>query len=115
MISITFIPKYMQLCMFNDSKCLLRFQGLQQYLDSGKSLTFPDGILVNGQTGATFSGDQGHFLHWQSVCLTLKAEVNICVVTLLYFELFFQVKLTCSEYRTWVCRPPSTLGFRDIK
>nr|XP_043614995.1 L-ascorbate oxidase homolog [Erigeron canadensis] len=34
-------------------------KGLQQYLDSGRSLTFPDGILVNGQTGSTFSGDQG--------------------------------------------------------
>ncbi|XP_071711118.1 L-ascorbate oxidase homolog [Rutidosis leptorrhynchoides] len=34
-------------------------KGLQQYLDSGRSLTFPDGILVNGQTGTTFSGDQG--------------------------------------------------------
>ncbi|MFS7947712.1 putative L-ascorbate oxidase [Helianthus anomalus] len=34
-------------------------KGLQQYLDLGKSLTFPDGILVNGQTGNTFTGDQG--------------------------------------------------------
>ncbi|GJZ89770.1 L-ascorbate oxidase [Tanacetum coccineum] len=34
-------------------------KGLQAYLESGRSLTFPDGILVNGQTGTTFSGDQG--------------------------------------------------------
>lgn len=34
-------------------------KGLQQYLESGRSLPFPDGILVNGQTRTTFSGDQG--------------------------------------------------------
>ncbi|XP_057500611.1 L-ascorbate oxidase homolog [Actinidia eriantha] len=34
-------------------------KALQQYLDSGKSLPFPDGILINGQTHSTFSGDQG--------------------------------------------------------
>lgn len=32
---------------------------LQQSLDSGKSLPFPDGILINGQARTTFSGDQG--------------------------------------------------------
>ncbi|KAL6993692.1 hypothetical protein U1Q18_011804 [Sarracenia purpurea var. burkii] len=34
-------------------------KALQQYLDSGKSLPFPDGILINGQGRSTFSGDQG--------------------------------------------------------
>ncbi|KAJ9562315.1 hypothetical protein OSB04_007475 [Centaurea solstitialis] len=34
-------------------------KGLQQYLESGRTLPFPDGILVNGQTRTTFSGDQG--------------------------------------------------------
>ncbi|KAJ0096807.1 hypothetical protein Patl1_28774 [Pistacia atlantica] len=33
---------------------------LQQTLDSGKSLPFPDGVLINGQAHTTFSGDQGH-------------------------------------------------------
>ncbi|XP_052206093.1 L-ascorbate oxidase homolog [Diospyros lotus] len=32
---------------------------LQQYLDLGKSLPIPDGILINGKTQSTFSGDQG--------------------------------------------------------
>ncbi|KAJ6678478.1 MULTI-COPPER OXIDASE [Salix viminalis] len=32
---------------------------LQAYLDSGRTLSFPDGVLINGQTYSTFSGDQG--------------------------------------------------------
>lgn len=32
---------------------------LRQTLDSGKSLPFPDGVLINGQGHTTFSGDQG--------------------------------------------------------
>ncbi|KAJ4965288.1 hypothetical protein NE237_017137 [Protea cynaroides] len=32
---------------------------LQQTLDSGKTLPFPDAILINGQTNNTFTGDQG--------------------------------------------------------
>ncbi|PIN06602.1 Multicopper oxidase [Handroanthus impetiginosus] len=32
---------------------------LQQILDSGKALPFPDGILINGHGGSSFSGDQG--------------------------------------------------------
>ncbi|KAL0380909.1 UNVERIFIED_CONTAM: L-ascorbate oxidase [Sesamum angustifolium] len=34
-------------------------QALQQVLDSGKPLSFPDGILINGQSRSSFSGDQG--------------------------------------------------------
>ncbi|KAK6128918.1 hypothetical protein DH2020_037357 [Rehmannia glutinosa] len=33
-------------------------KGLQQILDSGKPLPFPDGILINGQGRPSFSGDQ---------------------------------------------------------
>lgn len=40
----------------NMSSCC---QGLRQYLDAGKSLTFPDGVLINGQTQSSYSGDQG--------------------------------------------------------
>ncbi|KAL6961569.1 hypothetical protein U1Q18_039342, partial [Sarracenia purpurea var. burkii] len=36
---------------------------LQRKLDSGKSLPFPDGILINAQIQPTFSGDQGNFFH----------------------------------------------------
>ncbi|GMI67266.1 SKU5 similar 17 [Hibiscus trionum] len=32
---------------------------LQQSLDAGNPLPFPDGILINGQTQTSFSGDQG--------------------------------------------------------
>ncbi|EXC24855.1 L-ascorbate oxidase-like protein [Morus notabilis] len=34
-------------------------KALQGSLDSGKSLPFPDGILINGQVTTTFTGDQG--------------------------------------------------------
>ncbi|KAL3630417.1 hypothetical protein CASFOL_023401 [Castilleja foliolosa] len=34
-------------------------KGLQQILDSGKALPFADGVLINGQGRASFSGDQG--------------------------------------------------------
>ncbi|KAG2278085.1 hypothetical protein Bca52824_060640 [Brassica carinata] len=35
---------------------------LQQRLDSGGVLPFPDGMLINGQTQTTFTGDQGEFI-----------------------------------------------------
>ncbi|KAJ4965537.1 hypothetical protein NE237_017386 [Protea cynaroides] len=34
-------------------------KSLQQLLDSGKTLPFPDAILINGQGQSSFSGDQG--------------------------------------------------------
>ncbi|CAI0554228.1 unnamed protein product, partial [Linum tenue] len=37
-------------------------KALQASLDSGNSLPLPDGVLINGHTQATFSGDQGHSL-----------------------------------------------------
>lgn len=37
------------------------FQSLQESLDAGRSLPLPDGVLINGQTHSTFSGDQGYF------------------------------------------------------
>ncbi|KAL3654626.1 hypothetical protein CASFOL_001611 [Castilleja foliolosa] len=39
--------------------CSCTCQGLQQILDSGKALPFADGVLINGQGRASFSGDQG--------------------------------------------------------
>ncbi|XP_057730258.1 L-ascorbate oxidase homolog isoform X1 [Arachis stenosperma] len=36
-------------------------KALQQSLDSGKSLSFPDGLLINGQAHTTLNGDQGMF------------------------------------------------------
>ncbi|KAI4327495.1 hypothetical protein L6164_019947 [Bauhinia variegata] len=34
-------------------------KALRQSLDSGRSLAFPDGLLINGQTRTTYTGDQG--------------------------------------------------------
>lgn len=34
---------------------------MSQSLDSGKSIGFPDGLLINGQVHSTFTGDQGNF------------------------------------------------------
>ncbi|KAK8710873.1 hypothetical protein V6N13_146182 [Hibiscus sabdariffa] len=34
-------------------------QALQQSLDAGNPLPFPDGVLINGRTQSTFSGNQG--------------------------------------------------------
>lgn len=39
---------------------LFNLQTLQRFLDSGRSLPSPDGVLINGQAHSTFSGDQGH-------------------------------------------------------
>ncbi|KAL3630422.1 hypothetical protein CASFOL_023406 [Castilleja foliolosa] len=38
---------------------IMTTKGLQQILDSGKALPFADGVLINGQGWASFSGDQG--------------------------------------------------------
>lgn len=37
------------------------FQSLQETLDAGSSLPSPDGVLINGQSHSTFTGDQGYF------------------------------------------------------
>lgn len=34
-------------------------QVLQQTLDSGKDLSFPDGLIINGGQPTAFNGDQG--------------------------------------------------------
>lgn len=44
---------------------------LQQRLDSGGVLPFPDGMLINGQTQTSFTGDQGEFIKPLS-CLKKK-------------------------------------------
>ncbi|XP_023743287.1 L-ascorbate oxidase homolog [Lactuca sativa] len=51
-------------------------KGLQQYLDSGRSLPFPDGILVNGQTRTTFSGDQGQTYMFRISNMGLSTSFN---------------------------------------
>ncbi|KAI3500521.1 hypothetical protein L1887_36343 [Cichorium endivia] len=51
-------------------------KGLQQYLDSGRSLPFPDGILVNGQTRTTFSGDQGQTYMFRISNVGLSTSFN---------------------------------------
>lgn len=52
-------------------------QILRQTLDSGKSLPFPDGVLINGQGHTTFNGDQGCLLHLaKHFCVSLKNKVH---------------------------------------
>lgn len=49
---------------------------LQQTLDSGNPLPFPDGILINGQTRPTFSGDQGKTYLFRISNVGLKTSLN---------------------------------------
>ncbi|OMO56753.1 Multicopper oxidase, type 1 [Corchorus capsularis] len=49
---------------------------LQQTLDSGKSLPFPDGVLINGQTQNTFTGDQGKTYMFRISNVGLSTSLN---------------------------------------
>ncbi|KAK6923004.1 Multicopper oxidase, N-terminal [Dillenia turbinata] len=49
---------------------------LQQLLDSGKKLPFPDGVLINGQTHSTFSGDQGKTYMFRISNVGLLTSIN---------------------------------------
>lgn len=52
-------------------------KGLRQYLDSGKSLTFPDGVLINGQTQSSYSGDQGKTYLFRISNVGLSTTLNL--------------------------------------
>ncbi|XP_065874301.1 L-ascorbate oxidase homolog [Euphorbia lathyris] len=49
---------------------------LQEALDSGKSLPAPDGVLINGQTHSTFSGDQGKTYMFRISNVGLSTSLN---------------------------------------
>ncbi|CAN4079613.1 unnamed protein product [Withania somnifera] len=49
---------------------------LRQILDSGKSLPFPNGLLINGQKQSTFSGDQGKTYMFRISNVGLKNSIN---------------------------------------
>lgn len=49
---------------------------LQQILDSGKSLPFPDGVVINGQTQSSFSGDQGKTYMFRISNVGLSTSLN---------------------------------------
>ncbi|KAK8685871.1 hypothetical protein V6N13_124904 [Hibiscus sabdariffa] len=49
---------------------------LQQSLESGKSLPFPDGVLINGQTKNTFSGEQGKTYMFRISNVGLSTSLN---------------------------------------
>ncbi|KAI5665895.1 hypothetical protein M9H77_15748 [Catharanthus roseus] len=51
-------------------------KALQQTLDSGKPLPFPDGVLINGRTQTTFSGDQGKTYLFRISNVGLKTSLN---------------------------------------
>ncbi|XP_062002151.1 L-ascorbate oxidase homolog [Rosa rugosa] len=51
-------------------------QALQKSLDSGKSLPFPDGLLINGQASTTFGGDQGKTYMFRVSNVGLSTSLN---------------------------------------
>ncbi|KAL3613704.1 hypothetical protein CASFOL_041778 [Castilleja foliolosa] len=51
-------------------------KGLQQILDSGKASPFPDGVLINGQGRASFSGDQGKTYMFRVSNIGLSNSIN---------------------------------------
>ncbi|CAM8903854.1 unnamed protein product [Rhodiola kirilowii] len=51
-------------------------KALQQTLDSGKSLRFPDGVLINGQTHPAFTGEQGKTYMFRVSNVGLKTSLN---------------------------------------
>ncbi|XP_059643449.1 L-ascorbate oxidase homolog [Cornus florida] len=51
-------------------------KALQQLLDSGKSLPFPDAILINGRTQSSFTGDQGKTYMFRISNVGLSTSLN---------------------------------------
>ncbi|KAG5069861.1 hypothetical protein JHK85_002238 [Glycine max] len=49
---------------------------LRQTLDSGKSLAFPDGLLINGQAHSTFTGNQGKTYMFRISNVGLSTSIN---------------------------------------
>ncbi|OIS97837.1 PREDICTED: L-ascorbate oxidase homolog [Nicotiana attenuata] len=49
---------------------------LRQILDSGKSLPFPSGLLINGQKQSTFTGDQGKTYMFRISNVGIKNTIN---------------------------------------
>ncbi|KAJ7944389.1 L-ascorbate oxidase-like [Quillaja saponaria] len=51
-------------------------KALQQTLDSGKSLPFPDGLLISGQAHSTITGDQGKTYRFRISNVGLSTSLN---------------------------------------
>lgn len=51
-------------------------KALQQFLDSGKALPFPDGVLINSQTQPTFTGDLGKTYMFRISNIGLSTSFN---------------------------------------
>ncbi|XP_058777945.1 L-ascorbate oxidase homolog [Vicia villosa] len=49
---------------------------LSQSLDSGKSIGFPDGLLINGQVHSTFTGNQGKTYMFRISNVGLSTSIN---------------------------------------
>ncbi|KAK4262255.1 hypothetical protein QN277_027837 [Acacia crassicarpa] len=49
---------------------------LRQTLDSGRSLAFPDGLVINGQAHTTFNGDQGKTYMFRISNVGLSTSIN---------------------------------------
>lgn len=100
--------------LVSDNHCYI-MQVLQGSLDSGKSLPFPDGILINGQAKTSFTGDQGNlvisFEESTGFYPFVKRKTRM-MKQLVFFVMFFQARHTGSGFQTSACQPRSTLGFR---
>lgn len=52
-------------------------KALQQILDSGSPLPSPDGVLINGQSGSTFTGDQGKTYMFRVSNVGISTSLNL--------------------------------------
>lgn len=52
------------------------FKTLERVLDAGKALPFPDGLLINGQTRSSFTGDQGKTYKFRVSNVGLSTSFN---------------------------------------
>ncbi|CAA0840921.1 SKU5 similar 17 [Striga hermonthica] len=52
---------------------------LQQILDSGKPLPFPDGLLINGQGQPSFTGDQGKTIMFRVTNIGLSTSISFMI------------------------------------
>ncbi|XP_072958625.1 L-ascorbate oxidase homolog [Typha angustifolia] len=51
-------------------------KALQRTLDSGSSLSFPDGLIINGAQSTFFNGDQGKTYHFRISNVGLTTSIN---------------------------------------
>jgi len=82
----------LQICHLTFSTfCFWYLQSLRESLDSGKSLAFPDGLLINGQAHTTVNGDQGQSFQ-KGYCSTFcRFQWSISTLSKLSLEILFML------------------------